>query len=233
MALVIQTVTCLGLIPARGGSKGIPRKNIAPFCGRPLIEWTIESALSCNCIDQVIVSTDDIEIAEIARRAGADVPFLRPSQLAKDNTPGIAPVLHVLDLLPHVQELILLQPTSPLRSVDDIEQIQILRNKKMAESAVSVCLSAKHPAWMYTMNDSSKLNPVISVDGSHSRQTLPTVHVLNGALFSASRDFLLKERAFITADTIGFCMPAERSVDIDTPFDWCLAEFLMSKTKND
>ncbi len=109
----------LGLIPARGGSKGIPRKNIQPIAGKPLIAWTIEAARTAG-LANVVVSTEDAEIAEVAREWGAEVPFMRPSELAADDTPGIEPVLHAIELLPDYEGVLLLQPTSPLRSSEDI-----------------------------------------------------------------------------------------------------------------
>lgn len=220
-------MTTVALIPARGGSKGIPRKNIRPFCGKPLLQWTIDAALASDCVTQVVVSTDDLEIAHLARSCGAEVPFLRPAELATDSAPGIAPVLHALELLPQVTDVLLLQPTSPLRTSADIEAIAALRQQAGRRSAVSLTPSAKHPAWMYSLRQDQQLDPLLQLDGAHCRQQLPPAYVLNGALYLASRDFLLREQAFIGADTVGYVMTAERSVDIDTPLDWQWAEFLM------
>lgn len=114
----------LALIPARGGSKGIPRKNIRPIAGKPLIAWTIEAALAAEGIDRVVVSTEDEEIAAVAREWGAEVPFMRPSELASDEAPGIAPVLHAIDQLAGHKALILLQPTSPLRTAEQIDRFE-------------------------------------------------------------------------------------------------------------
>jgi len=222
-------VTLLALIPARGGSKGIPRKNIRPFCGKPLLYWTIEAALAAACVDQVVVSTEDPEIAEVAKAAGAEVPFLRPSELAADATPGIAPVLHALEQLPQVSDVLLLQPTSPLRVSADINAIVATRDQAKSESAVSLTFSGKHPAWMYELNDLQILEPFLKLNDAHCRQQLSNAYVLNGALYLASRDFLLREEAFISPDTVGYVMPSERSVDIDTPLDWQWAEFLMEQ----
>ena len=222
-------MTLLALIPARGGSKGIPRKNIRPFCGKPLLHWTIDAALASACVDQVIVSTEDPEIAEVAKAGGAEVPFLRPDELATDDAPGIAPVLHALDQLPQVSDVLLLQPTSPLRTSSDIDSIVALREQARSESAVSLTLSAKHPAWMYGLSDGQRLDPLLQLGEAHSRQQLPTAYVLNGALYLASRDFLLRKKSFIATDTVGYLMPSERSVDIDTPLDWQWAKFLMEQ----
>ena len=113
----------LGLIPARGKSKGIPRKNIKNLCGKPLIAWTIEESLKSKKLDNVVVSTDDEEIADIAQKYGADVPFMRPAELAGDSTSGIDTVLHAIDELPDFDSVLLLQPTSPLRTSTDIDSI--------------------------------------------------------------------------------------------------------------
>ena len=222
-------MTLLALIPARGGSKGIPRKNIRPLCYKPLLQWSIDAALAAACVDQVVVSTDDPEIADVAKAGGAEVPFLRPAELATDTVPGIAPVLHALDQLPQVSDVLLLQSTSPLRTSADIEAIVALRQHAGRESAVSLTLSAKHPAWMYSLRQDQRLEPLLQLDGAHCRQQLPPAYVLNGALYLASRALLLREQAFIAPDTIGYVMPAERSVDIDTLLDWQWAEFLMEQ----
>lgn len=138
----------VALIPARGGSKGIPRKNIKPLAGKPLIGWTIDAAKQAACVHRLIVSTEDEAIASVARSFGAEVPFMRPVELTADDTPGIAPVLHALEQLPDVDRLLLLQPTSPLRSVADIEGIVEFCLARGAPSAVSVCEASKHPYWM-------------------------------------------------------------------------------------
>ena len=219
----------LALIPARGGSKGILRKNIRFFCGKPLLQWTIEAALAASSVDKIVVSTEDLEIAEVALECGAEVPFLRPPDLASDTASGIATVLHALELLPQVSDVLLLQPTSPLRTSADIEAIVALKRQTGRESVVSITPSAKHPAWMYSMSHDLKLEPLLQLDGIHCRQQMPSAFVLNGALYLAGRDFLLSKQAFIQEDTVGYVMPAERSVDIDTPLDWQWAEFLMEK----
>ena len=178
-------------------------------------------------MDCVVVSTDDAEIAEVAKAGGAKVPFLRPAELASDGAPGIAPVLHALEQFPQVSDVLLLQPTSPLRTSSDIEAIVALREQAGLESAVSLTPSAKHPAWMYNLSGDHYLEPLLQMKGAHSRQQLTPAYVLNGALYLASRAFLLREQAFISPDTVGYVMPAERSVDIDTRLDWQWAEFLM------
>ncbi len=224
-------MTLLALIPARGGSKGIPRKNIRPFCGKPLLQWSIDVALAAPSVDWVVVSTDDSEIAETARAGGAEVPYLRPAELASDTASGIAPVLHALEQMPEVTDVLLLQPTSPLRLVEDVEAIVALRRQAGRAAAVSVTLSSKHPAWMYGLSPLQQLEPLLPWPEAACRQQLPLAYALNGALYLASREFLEREHNFLTAETVGYVMPPERSVDIDSSLDWQWGEFLMSQTQ--
>lgn len=222
-------MTLLALIPARGGSKGIPRKNIRPFCGKPLLQWTVDVALAAPSVDRIVVSTDDPETAEVALAVGAEVPFLRPPELASDTAPGIASVLHALEQLPEVSHVLLLQPTSPLRLVEDVEAIIALRRKAGRPAAVSVTPSKKHPSWIYCLSPQLQLEPLLSFPQAVCRQQLPPTYSLNGALYLASRTYLEQERSFLTAETLGYVMPPERSVDIDSPLDWQWGEFLMQK----
>jgi N-acylneuraminate cytidylyltransferase len=221
----------LALIPARGGSKGIPRKNIKPLAGKPLLGWTIDVARQAGSIDRIIVSTEDEEIASIARDLGAEVPFMRPAALSADDTPGIEPVIHALEQLPEVDWLLLLQPTSPLRAVADIEGIVQLCFERDAPSAVSVTVVDKHPYWMYHCGEQDRLDPVIPDQPANTRrrQDLPPAYTLNGALYLARRDWLLEHRRFVGPDTLGYVMPPERSVDLDTPRDWDWVEFLIER----
>ena len=222
-------MTLLALIPARGGSRGIPRKNIRPFCGKPLLHWSIDVALAAPSVDRVVVSTDDPEIAKVALAGGARVPYLRPAELASDTASCIDTVMHALEQLPEVSDVLLLQPTSPLREVEDVEAIVALRRQADREAAVSVTPSCKHPAWMFALSPQQQLDPLLPSVEAACRQQLPQAYALNGALYLASREFLERERRFLTADTLGYVMPPERSVDIDTPLDWQWGEFLMQQ----
>ena len=217
----------LALIPARGQSKGIPRKNIRDLAGKPLIVWTIEAALAARGIDSVVVTTDDEEIAEIARAAGAEVPFLRPGDLATDGAPGIAPVMHALEMLPDATSLLLLQPTSPLRGTSDIEGLLAMVEATKSESVVSVCAVAEHPAWMFARSMEGRLTPFLESPSAARRQDLEPLYVLNGAMYYAQRDWLMSHRALTGSGTLGYVMPDDRSLDIDTPFDLRLAEILL------
>ena len=224
-------MSLLALIPARGGSKGIPRKNIKKLCGKPLIAWSIEVAQESDLVDKVVVSTDDEEIAEIALSYGAEVPFLRPPELAQDETPGIDPVLHALSRLPKFDTLLLLQPTSPLRTASDINGILKMFQEHQAPAAVSICESSKHPNWMFYCGEDGTLSPFKDIQIATRRQELPNIYAVNGALYLAKTNWLRENKSFFSTDTLGYTMPSDRSVDIDSPFDWEVVEFLMKKNK--
>jgi CMP-N-acetylneuraminic acid synthetase len=178
-------------------------------------------------VDRVVVSTDDPEIADIACAGGAEVPFLRPAELASDTSPGIDPVLHVLQQLPDVSDLLLMQPTSPLRRIEDVEAIIAISHKSLSDSVVSVTPSHKHPAWMFSLSSQQLIQPLLDTPDASCRQQLPPAYVLNGALYLSSRAVLEQEKSFLTLNTVGYVMPPERSVDIDTLIDWQFAELLM------
>jgi len=220
----------LALIPARGGSKGVPRKNVRLLAGKPLIAWTIEAALASEKIDGVVVSTDDDEIAEISRRWGASVPFKRPALFAQDDSPSIDTILHAIDQLPDFESILVLQPTSPLRTVYDIDGCLEFASMHNANAVVSVTEPADSPYWMYLMNNENELKKLIDLPDIARRQELPQVYALNGALYFANRNWLRKTRTFFTDETKGYVMQPEVSFDIDTPLDFKLAELLMSET---
>jgi CMP-N,N'-diacetyllegionaminic acid synthase len=226
MVNTIKLMTTLALIPARGGSKGIHRKNARTFCGKPLLQWSIDAAFESNCVDRVVVSTDDPEIAQLALHCGADVPFMRPSELATDVSPAIATVMHAIEELPCINDILLLQPTSPLRTAKDIKAIFALRTAASCESAVSLTLCPKHPTWMYSLGTNQLIESILPYSSVSCRQELSPVYVLNGAIYLATKEFLLREKCLFDASTIGYVMPAERSVDIDTSLEWLWAEFL-------
>ena len=218
------------LIPARGGSKGIPRKNIKMIAGKPLIVWTIEAALRSSLLSAVVVSTDDLEIAEVARRAGAQVPFMRPAELAQDQTPGLDPVLHALDELPQFDSVLLLQPTSPLRTTDDIDGCLNLVTQKKAPSVVSVTEAETHPYWTYRLNTDQTMARFVDVAPVARRQDLPAVFSLNGAMYFADANWLRDSGSLVSAETLAYVMSKEHSVDLDTPLDWKFAELLMKES---
>ena len=224
-------MSLLAVIPARGGSKGIPRKNIKELCGKPLISWTIEAANNISKIDRLILSTDDEEIAAIGRKIGVDVPFLRPQELAADDTPAILTALQILELLPEFDELLWLQPTSPLRTVEDINQVIEISYRINAASVASVSPVKENPNWVYQLNEQQILTRWIEEPLRLSRQELQQAYVLNGAIYWAQVEWLKQKRAFVSGETQGYVMPVERSIDVDTPLDWEWVEFLMSRNK--
>ncbi|TCP57851.1 N-acylneuraminate cytidylyltransferase [Tumebacillus sp. BK434] len=219
----------LAVIPARGGSKGVPRKNIRELAGKPLLAWSIEAARQSKYIDRVILSSDDPEIIETAQAWGCEVPFIRPAELAADDTPGIDPILHALSQVPGYDYVILLQPTSPLRTAEDIDACveQLLR--AAAPCCVTVTEPAKSPYWMYTLQANNAMQPLIQQELVTRRQDLPKAFALNGAVYVAEAEWLKRTKSFLTEETVAHIMPSDRSFDIDTELDLFLAEALLKQ----
>jgi CMP-N,N'-diacetyllegionaminic acid synthase len=219
--VVMQASKILALIPARGGSKGLPRKNVLPAGGKPLIAWTVEAALSSKCVSRVVLSSDDDEIIAAAKAAGCEVPFRRPPELAGDNTSAMDVVFHALDNLPGYEYIVLLQPTSPLRLGSDIDGAVDLLKIHKAPSCVSVSEVDQSPYWMYNLNAHSILSHLIDpIHKLYRRQDLPPTYILNGAIYIAKVDWLLLSRSFIGKETVGYVMPKSRSIDIDDAVDF-------------
>lgn len=223
----------LGLIPARGGSKGIPRKNLASVGGRPLLAWTLDAARASGVLDRVVLSTEDPEIAEVGRRFGADVPFMRPPELARDETPGLDPVLHALESLATAGYrpgwIMLLQPTSPLRTAEDIRGAVALRAKPGAASVISVSRAVHPPAWLRKISPEGLLEPYFPSElVPPTRQQLPDAFALNGAIYLVRSDALLRTKSFTPDRSYAFLMTNENSTDIDTPEDLRMADLFLS-----
>lgn len=218
---MIAGLKLLAIIPARGGSKGLPRKNVLPVAGKPLIAWTIAAARASRYIDRVIVSSDDDEIIGTARALGCEAPFVRPAELARDDTPGIAPVLHALSVLPGYDVVVLLQPTSPLRTVRDVDSCVEQLVETGAPSCVSVCEAECHPYLAYEKGADGSLQSFIAerAIANMRRQDFPPAWRLNGAVYAARVDWLKQAGTFVAAGTIGYAMPVDRSLDIDTRED--------------
>ena len=225
---MINGKTLLAIIPARGGSKGIPKKNISILAGKPLINWTIEEAKKSKYIDRLILSSDDPEIIEIAKASGCEVPFVRPRELATDESPIIESILHAINTLPDKYDYILiLQPTSPLRKINHIDAaINIIGNSD-ADSLASISLVEKSPYWMFYLNDKGKLNPLMGDIKSSNRQYLPDIYVCNGAIYIIKYDILKNKKTIIDTNTIGFIMEAQVSLDIDEEIDFKVAETIL------
>lgn len=230
---MINNKKVLAIIPARGGSKGVPRKNICNLAGKPLIAWTIEAANKSKYIDRLIVSSEDSEILETAKYFGCEVPFVRPKQLAEDNTPGIEPVLHALNIIDGYDIVVLLQPTSPIRITEDIDGCIEKMIKTSAPACVSVTEPDKSPYWMYVIKENDRMTPIIPQEELiPRRQELPTVYALNGAVYVAKINWLNQTKSFLTDETVAFRMPKNRSFDIDTEEDLFICEQLLKKIKN-
>ena len=226
----------LGLIIARGGSKGIPGKNIKDLAGKPLIAYTIEAALQSEYIDRVVVSTDDEEIARVSREYGAEIPFMRPAEYARDDTSSVDTVLHALKWLKNNEKykpdlFLLLQPTSPLRDESDIDNsIKKLLEHKEADSLKSVCKAEESPYWMKKIDEQGYLKPFIEKESEiYRRQDLPDIYVSNGAIYLIQYDAFLNNKSFKTDKTIPFIMDNKKSVDIDLDYDWLIAECLIKR----
>ena len=222
------------LVTARAGSKGVPSKNTRQLGGKPLLLWTIEAARSSLGVKRVLLSTEDNEIARIGRSAGAEVPFQRPPELASDAASHIDVVLHVLDWLQQKEGdlpdyLLLLQPTSPFRTSQDIEAaISLAKEPPHPLAVVSVCECDQHPYWAKRiLPDGTMEDFVKSSHQDDRRQMLPKVYVLNGAIYLNRVDSFLRDKTFFPAGTLAYVMPRERSLDIDTPWDLHVAELLI------
>lgn len=226
----------LGFIPARSDSKGLACKNTKLLLGKPLIAWTIQQARGSKYIDRVIVSTESKDIAEISEKYGADVPFLRPEELATDETKIIDVVLHAINWLEQydcVYDLVvLLQPTSPLRISDDIDGAIRLLFLKKAMGIISVCEAEPHPYWANILPDDRNMSNFLKPEVvNKNRQELPKLYRLNGAVYLGYCDYIKMQKSFFGNDTFAYIMPKERSIDIDSIFDFEIAEYFLSKRR--
>jgi N-acylneuraminate cytidylyltransferase len=226
----------LAIIPARGGSKGIPKKNIRLLAGKPLLEYTIDAAKNSNELHKIVVSTDNPEVGSVAENAGIDV-IIRPPELAQDTSPIIDAVSHVMTVLKEREGflpdvIVLLQPTSPLRTTEDIDGAIRGFLTGVFDSVISVCETDHSPYWCFTIDD-QKLKPLFNKKLSTARrQDLPNTYRPNGAIFITSPDSLKRNAGFMAKNTGPFIMPADRSIDIDFPLDFSFAEFLIEHRKN-
>ena len=226
------------MIPARGGSKGVPHKNVRELCGKPLLAYTILCAKACRYLDRIVVSTDDPQISEVARRWGAEAPFVRPGELSLDTTPTWPVLKHATawvesDIGGPVETAVLLQPTSPFRITTDIDNAIELYNDLKAEVVASATRSPYVPH--FSMMETEPGSPwALSSRSSHPfrefRQSTPDVWGLNGAIYVVSRKMVFECGSHYEADRYAiYPMPEERSLDIDTEFHFEMAEWLMSR----
>jgi CMP-N,N'-diacetyllegionaminic acid synthase len=230
-----DTRRILAIVPARGGSKQLPGKNIMPLDGKPLIAYTIEAALKSRFLKRVIVSTEDYGIARLSRGYGAEIPFMRPKSLAGDKTPTAKVIAHLLLALKRLEGyapdvIVLLQPTSPLRSTRDIDAAVELFLKSGGDSVISV-VEAAHPLELQFVKDGQGLLTRVTSKKPlpKRRQDLRRTLTPNGAIFVISPKTFLKHKSFYAKMNVPYEMPRERSIDIDTKLDFDIAEFLIKR----
>lgn len=216
----------LALIPARGGSKGIPKKNIIDLCGKPLIAWTIEAAKEAHCFEAIIVSTDSEEIAQVARDWGAEIPFMRPAEFATDTASGESVSRHAIDKL-HEQGrdfdvIVYLQPTSPLRTAKHIHEALDMFLDRNLPSLTSVTPVTQHPLFMRLMGKNGRMTKVIDMPGNVRRQDLQPYYILNGAIYiNWLKDI---EKNVGNDNLFGYIMKNEESIDINEYKDLDIAK---------
>lgn len=220
----------LAVITARGGSKGLPRKNVLEVGGKPMVAWSVEAGRQSRYVDRLILSSDDNEIIAAARAADCEVPFKRPDSLAGDAIPIQDVLIHALDNLAETFDyLVLLQATSPLRGAADIDGAIETCLRTGAPACVSVTTPGKPPYWMYHVDAEGRMERVVEPPAeANRRQQLPPVTVLNGAVYVVRVDWFRAERTFVTGETRAWVMPPERSVDVDTRLDLIFARALMA-----
>jgi CMP-N,N'-diacetyllegionaminic acid synthase len=228
----------LGLIPARGGSKGVPRKNVREVCGKPLLQYTAEAALDAHGLSRVILSTDDEEIAAVGRACGLEVPFMRPAELAEDETPMMPVVHHALGWLAErgstFDAVCLLAPCTPLRRAEDIDGAIALLERTGADSVISfVAVGDKHPARMKYIDDEGRaVDPPFaeSVEGQR-RQDLPRLYLREGSIYLTRTRVILEQRSFKGRDCRAWLVPEDRACNVDAPIDLLVAEQLLLRAQ--
>lgn len=224
----------LGVITARGGSKGIPGKNIKILGGKPLIVWTIDAAKKSKLIIHLIVSTDDKKIAEVAKKYGANVPFIRPAELAQDNTPHLPVMRHAIKFMEDKLGIIfdyavILQPTSPFRTPEDIDKTLQKLIETGADSAVSLVEFEKsaHPMKAKKLEGDRVLAYCMEEPEGIRRQDIPIAYKRSGDVYAMRRDLIMKNNRLYGDYVVGYIVPKERAVDLDEPFDWIRLEYML------
>ena len=232
---MINGKSVLAVIPARGGSKGLPGKNIKVLCGKPLIAWSIEAGLGSKYIDEVMVTSDNYEIANVAREFGASVPFLRPTELASDTATTMDTVKHVIDFYENklhkkFDYIVLLEPTSPLREREDIDQaIESLLANPSGTSIVGICKTeSQNPAFLVKMSEAGF---IVGYEDQNMkamrRQDIEDVYFFEGSIYVSRTDVLLTKNTFYHENTIGYELPKWKSLEIDDLDDFVMVESLI------
>lgn len=226
----------LAVIPARGGSKGVPKKNIKELAGKPLIAYTIEAAIKSDIFERVIVSTDSQEIADVANAYGAEVPFLRPREISGDMISSDDVILHALSYFQQhdivFNEVCKLQATSPLRNSGHLKEAYELFSERKADFLVSVCECEHSPLWSGVIGDDLRLDDFISDKVKRScRQELQTYYRLNGAIYMGKTCQFMENKSFLGKNSIAYIMKQRESIDIDSQLDFKIAESIMEKVR--
>lgn len=208
----------------------MPRKNLRPLGGKPLLQWTAEAARASRYLDRVVLSTDDDEIASLGKQLDLDVPFRRPADAASDTASASDVIRHAVMAIPERYDYVVyLEPTTPLRSPDDIDGCL----RRLVETGASFCVTLSEvmtrPEWMFYMNDEGILEPAAHQQAPSRRQDLPAVFILNGAVYAGEIGSYLRIGSFLTPQTRGYVMPAERSVDLDSLADFEAAEAIINR----
>lgn len=233
----IKKQNILAIIPARGGSKRLPGKNIKLLFGKPLIAYSILAAKKSNLINRVIVSTDDEKIADVAKKYHAEIPFIRPAKLATDRAKTLPVLLHALNFMEKKEKtrfdiIVLLQLTTPLVQTEDIDSAIKTLVKTNTKSCVSLCEISEHPEWMYNLKN-NHAKPLINLPRqAEASHFLTKAYRLNGAVYAISRDLLVKEKKiFDNSSLSAIVMPKNRSIDIDEALDFEIAKILIKQQK--
>ena len=227
----------VAIIPARGGSKRIPGKNIKKLSGKPLIAWSIKAGLESKYVDDVIVSTDDLEIAKISVKYGADVPFIRPDSLSTDFAKSVNVLQHAIDFLnksgSNYDYLVLLQPTSPLRNAKHIDEAMALLAKKNADAVIGVCKVHDNPLWSNIIPEDLSISSFLNSDVIGKRsQDVDDYYKVNGAIYICNIDRFIREKTlFIREKIFAYKMTREDSIDIDNNIDFELAKIYLSSVE--
>lgn len=231
---MVNNKRVLGIIPARGGSKGLPGKNLKILINKPLIAWSIQAAKNSKYIDYFLVSTDSEEISDTAKKWGADVPFLRPKELATDEAPSSWLIEHAILFLKEKGEtfdyVVLIEPTSPLRDSIDIDQALDKIEEKSGEAIVSVCKAETiHPAFMFTINETGQMNTFLPGDDFVvlRRQDLEPVYFTEGSVYISKIDAYLEKKTFYHKGTLAYIVPKWKSIEIDDEIDFHIAETIV------
>ena len=224
--------TFLAIIPARGGSKRLPRKNVLELCGKPLIAWSIEAGLKSKYIDKLIVTSDDEDILSISEKYGSDI-IKRPEELSNDTATTFDALKHTIDNLEKYDYIVLLQPTSPLRNEKYLDEAIELLEQKNADAVISVCEMDHSPLWSNTLPKDGSMKSFLKEEVLNKRsQDLDKYFRLNGAIYICKMDKFLNNKGFFLKENIyAYLMSKENSTDIDDEFDFLMTEYIM-KYKN-